>query len=215
MACSPRRPAFLPPSPALLSANLTPASGRQDHTSSPSAARAIRQRRISVHRIPPRGRDDRVSPLSVGRDGEHVLLIWVRWQAKFRKFRNIPSVDFPSWPGKSNDHVAQVTQRPGSSCLATSVKTLTTGSHATVILRSPDFRNAGAEEPLREAWATGTRTKTEVSDRPYGRIEIVCISTPDRATPAARSVLTSRLMVVTGMLTGFCKAADRSRPDAY
>ena len=29
--------AFLPPSPALLSANLTPASGRQDHTSSPSA----------------------------------------------------------------------------------------------------------------------------------------------------------------------------------
>jgi hypothetical protein len=30
--------AFLPPSPALLSANLTPASGRQDHTTSPSAA---------------------------------------------------------------------------------------------------------------------------------------------------------------------------------
>src|ERR1700731_48964 len=30
--------AFLPPSPALLSANLTPASGRQDHTSSPSAS---------------------------------------------------------------------------------------------------------------------------------------------------------------------------------
>src|SRR6202166_3892388 len=30
--------AFLPPSPALLSANLTPASGCQDHTSSPSAS---------------------------------------------------------------------------------------------------------------------------------------------------------------------------------
>src|SRR3981081_3763919 len=30
--------AFLPPSPALLSANLTPASGRQDPTSSPSAS---------------------------------------------------------------------------------------------------------------------------------------------------------------------------------
>ncbi|MEA2917500.1 MAG: hypothetical protein QOJ15_9581 [Bradyrhizobium sp.] len=30
--------AFLPPSPALLSANLTPASGRQDHTTSPSAS---------------------------------------------------------------------------------------------------------------------------------------------------------------------------------
>jgi hypothetical protein len=55
--------AFLPPSPALLSANLTPASGRQDHTSSPSASHAVRYRRIRVHRIPPRGRDDRVSPL--------------------------------------------------------------------------------------------------------------------------------------------------------
>src|SRR5450756_1692241 len=30
--------AFLPPSPALLSTNLTPASGRQDHTSLPSAS---------------------------------------------------------------------------------------------------------------------------------------------------------------------------------
>jgi hypothetical protein len=50
-------------------ANLTPASGRQDHTSSPSASHAVRQRRIRVHRIPPRVRDDREPPLSVGRDG--------------------------------------------------------------------------------------------------------------------------------------------------
>jgi hypothetical protein len=34
--------AFLPPSPALSSANLTPASGRQDHTSSPSARKRPR-----------------------------------------------------------------------------------------------------------------------------------------------------------------------------
>ena len=45
--------AFLPPSPALLSANLTPASGRQDHTSSPSASSALVSSTISVHRIPP------------------------------------------------------------------------------------------------------------------------------------------------------------------
>jgi hypothetical protein len=32
--------------------NLTPASGRQDHTTSPSASRAVRQKRIRVHRIP-------------------------------------------------------------------------------------------------------------------------------------------------------------------
>jgi hypothetical protein len=31
---------------------LTPASGRQDHTTSPSTSRAVRQKRIGVHRIP-------------------------------------------------------------------------------------------------------------------------------------------------------------------
>jgi hypothetical protein len=43
IARSPRRPAFLPPSPvrSLLLTNLTPASGRQDHTTSPSASRAF------------------------------------------------------------------------------------------------------------------------------------------------------------------------------
>src|SRR5450432_4438355 len=55
--------AFLPPSPALLSANLTPASGCQDHTSSPSASGALVSRAISVHRIPPYVRDDRETPL--------------------------------------------------------------------------------------------------------------------------------------------------------
>jgi hypothetical protein len=51
--------AFLPPSPpkklarSLLLENLTPASGHQDHTTSPSAASIARQARRSVHRIPP------------------------------------------------------------------------------------------------------------------------------------------------------------------
>ena len=44
-------------------ANLTPASGRQDHTTSPSASRTVRQRRIHVHRTLPRVRDDREPPL--------------------------------------------------------------------------------------------------------------------------------------------------------
>jgi hypothetical protein len=47
-------------------ANLTPASGRQDHTTSPSTSRAIRQKRIGVHRIPLHVRDDRETPLLVG-----------------------------------------------------------------------------------------------------------------------------------------------------
>ncbi len=47
--------AFLPPSflRSLLPRNLTPASGRQDHTTSPSASSALVLRRQSVHRIPP------------------------------------------------------------------------------------------------------------------------------------------------------------------
>jgi hypothetical protein len=42
--------AFLPPSSANCSANLTPASGCQDHTSSPSASHAVR---LSAHPRPP------------------------------------------------------------------------------------------------------------------------------------------------------------------
>jgi hypothetical protein len=46
--------ALLPPSPprSLLPRNLTPASGRQDHTTSPSATKRFRQRAVCVHRIP-------------------------------------------------------------------------------------------------------------------------------------------------------------------
>jgi hypothetical protein len=36
----------------------------------PSASRAVRQRHVSVHRIPTRIRDDRETPLGLGRDGE-------------------------------------------------------------------------------------------------------------------------------------------------
>jgi hypothetical protein len=59
----------------LLLTNLTPASGRQNHTTSPSASRAVRQRRISVHRISPRVRDDREPPLLSGETGELIALI--------------------------------------------------------------------------------------------------------------------------------------------
>jgi hypothetical protein len=49
---------------------LTPASGRQDHTTSPSAYARFVKRAISVHRIPPRVRDDREHPFE-GRDSEN------------------------------------------------------------------------------------------------------------------------------------------------
>jgi hypothetical protein len=64
-SCSSRRSAFLSPSSlrSLLLGNLTPAPRRQNHTTSPSASRAIRQERIRVHRILSRVRDDLEPPL--------------------------------------------------------------------------------------------------------------------------------------------------------
>src|SRR6202795_4067234 len=51
---SPRRSGFLVPViDGVTPADLTPASRRQDHTSSPSASAPFVYRRIRVHRIPP------------------------------------------------------------------------------------------------------------------------------------------------------------------
>jgi hypothetical protein len=55
----------LPGVPSLL-ATVDTGTGCQDHTTSPSASYAIRQRRIRVHRIQPRVRDDRDTPLLRG-----------------------------------------------------------------------------------------------------------------------------------------------------
>jgi hypothetical protein len=49
-------------------ADVAPASGRQDHTTSPSASGAFVLRAIRVHRSPPHVRDDRETPLRVRRD---------------------------------------------------------------------------------------------------------------------------------------------------
>jgi leucyl-tRNA synthetase len=57
--------------------DLTPASGRQDHTTSPSADQRLRQCAISVHRIPPRVRDDREPPLQWDETAKHMQVIWV------------------------------------------------------------------------------------------------------------------------------------------
>jgi hypothetical protein len=64
-------------------ADLTPASGRQNHTTSPSAFTAFRQRRIRVHRIPSRASDDREAPLLPGGTGNILRLISVSVKAKY------------------------------------------------------------------------------------------------------------------------------------
>jgi hypothetical protein len=61
--------ACLPLSPAEKSADLTPASGRQDHTTSPSAASAHVQRAAASTASRANVRDDRDTPLSRARDG--------------------------------------------------------------------------------------------------------------------------------------------------
>src|SRR5260370_18585263 len=62
--------ACLTPSPALLIADLTPASGRQNHTTSPSASARFVKPPSRVHRIPPRVDDVAQRPsFGTGRDG--------------------------------------------------------------------------------------------------------------------------------------------------
>src|SRR5947208_12237463 len=80
--------ACLTPSSALLLTDLTPASGRQNHTTSPSASARFVKRANRFHRIPfPTLMTLRNAPL---RDGTVRIseLIWVGWQAKFLNFRN-------------------------------------------------------------------------------------------------------------------------------
>src|SRR5712664_4101948 len=87
----------------LTSANLTPASGRQDHTTSPSAScisrphavdrsQAFRQPALRSRRAQnaaastasaPRVRDDRDTPLWWGGMARVLELIWGKWEQKY------------------------------------------------------------------------------------------------------------------------------------
>jgi hypothetical protein len=73
----------LPPSSANDFTNLTPASGRQNHTTSPSAFAPFVKGALRVHRIPPRVRDDREPPLQWDETAKDIDLIWVNREAKY------------------------------------------------------------------------------------------------------------------------------------
>src|SRR5216683_7349950 len=81
--------ALLPPSFADRSATLAPASGRQDHTTSPSAATSFVRAHFARLTLPrpshpaPNVRDDREPPLLRERDIDVVSLIWVGGEAKY------------------------------------------------------------------------------------------------------------------------------------
>jgi hypothetical protein len=77
--------ALLPPSFADRSANLTPASGCQDHTTSPSASSAFVSRAISVHRIPRSTSVTIAKRPSVGRDDSLYSCFYPAVKRKFWK----------------------------------------------------------------------------------------------------------------------------------
>jgi hypothetical protein len=62
---------------------LTPASGCQDHTTSPSAFVPFVNGTISVHRIPSRVRDDREAPLEWNETAIVLKVIWVKREAEY------------------------------------------------------------------------------------------------------------------------------------
>ena len=74
--------------------SLAPASGRQDHTTSPSASSAFVSRTISVHRIPRSTSVTIAKRPSVGRDNSLLFLFLPSRQVKFLKFRNERGLNF-------------------------------------------------------------------------------------------------------------------------
>ena len=91
-SCSPRRTALLPPSPALLIADLMPATRHRNHTTSPYASSASVHRAICVHRIPIRVSDDGQRPSSCRETGGVMRLIWVRTKAEYFWFAGIDAI---------------------------------------------------------------------------------------------------------------------------
>jgi hypothetical protein len=78
ISCSPRSSGSLVSvARGIASADLAPASRRQDHTTSPSASGALVRSTIRVHRIPPRARDDRETPLKWDGTAANIEVIWV------------------------------------------------------------------------------------------------------------------------------------------
>ncbi len=83
ISCSSRRTAVLPPSPALLIADLAPAPRRQNHTPSPYAPGMSVHHAVGVHRIPPRVRDDGQRPSSCSETSGVMPLICARTKAEY------------------------------------------------------------------------------------------------------------------------------------
>jgi hypothetical protein len=93
----------------LVSANLMPASGHQDHTPSPSASSALVSRTLSVHRTPLRVRDVAQRPSVWDGMARNIELIWVFgkseyfFQRHWTRRRVAHEVICPTRLGKNSD----------------------------------------------------------------------------------------------------------------
>src|SRR5712692_4324128 len=87
-----------------------PASGHQDHTTSPSALAPFVKGALRVHRVPPHVRDDRETPLGLGRDGRgYKSDLGKRRSGRFlREGLDRPATDLPAGPAK---HLSAVARR--------------------------------------------------------------------------------------------------------
>src|SRR6266404_722967 len=102
----------------LLGADLTPASRRQNHTTSPSASAPFVTCAARVHRIPPRVRDVRNAPLW-DRTVIDIEVIWVRRKLKYfcKPFRKTRS-DLPVGQNQLGCPVEPATQSGHGTSLA-------------------------------------------------------------------------------------------------
>jgi hypothetical protein len=85
------------------SASLTPASRRQDHTTSPSARRALVRSTARVHRIPLRVCDVRETPLCWNGTAVDIQVIWVFGKPEYFCRRGWTRIAEGSLSGKSGD----------------------------------------------------------------------------------------------------------------
>jgi len=130
----------------LLLRGLTPASRRQNHTTSPSASSALVSSTVCVHRIPPRVRDDRDTPLE--------------WDETMRVTKVICLFGKSEYFFKRGWTSGQISRQPrGENQLTVSTRAL----GATILIR-PLMSEMGRSRPSRTAFVMSGLAP--VSDRP-------------------------------------------------
>jgi hypothetical protein len=178
------------------SANLTPASGRQDHTTSPYAAivsrpRALDRSRIQrtrpaitshakrcrVHRIPPRVRDDRDTPLC-GEDevSSRDDLGWVKTEISFGKSEI--RLDTPA--DKPPDGQITIRQRESRSCPGRGAALFA------LLRRAGTYVDTRTLDPGSAAHHAASAARCAASGERVARVERVDKLSPEKPITAAK-----------------------------